>query len=200
MNIHEKFKSLGITPDGEQWQELDEKFITKYEQFKGLSELNTDGNYDAEIEQLDKELCDLFEELHSIEEMEVLEDDGRDKPNETSEQEEKEETEQDTEKEQESEQEEVEEIQQDAEKKLENEPEKVEPELPDETFKPSTELVEYLSKNTNVFASDLRKFGVPRELWKEKEPGFDLAGFRLERYSPADLMFNRWKVKPKSVL
>lgn len=202
MTIIDKLNSFSLVPESQGWEDLDPLFIKKYEQFQSLKEMNNDGTYDVEIEQMDKELVGLFDELHQVDELPETSEATKLKipENEVGD---GNETVIDIPPEYEPEQKNK------AEEKTEEEPEKIkapgtetqqksEPEKKEkpivEVFQPSQELLKFLDQNDTVYASDLRKFNVPRMNWKENELSFKVGVFKLEKTNPASLLLNVWSV------
>ena len=202
MTIIDKLNSFSLVPKSQGWEDLDPLFIKKYEQFQSLKEMNNDGTYDAEIEQMDKELVGLFNELHQVDELpEKLEETKPENPKNETDDGNKTITDMPPEK--------TPEQNTESEEKTEEEPEKIkapgtemqqksEPEKKKEpiveVFQPSQELLAFLGQNDTVYASDLRKFNVPRKNWNENKPSFKVGVFKLEKTNPASLLLNVWSV------
>ncbi len=202
MTIQEKFESLSLSPGSKEWDEnIDPEFIRKYEQYIDLKNINTDGSYDTELSQMDAELVEFFDELHQIDELEekINEDQQDDKTetiivdnNSETETQESENLDIENEKLEETEKELIQEEKQ--QKNKEEEQRKKEPEKTDEIFVPSAELLAFLETANEVRASHLRKYKVPRKVWKENEESFSIGNFKLVKEDPADLLLNNWKV------
>jgi len=203
MTIQEKLDMFSLSPNPDEWGDLDPEFISKYKQYLDLKNLSTDGTYETEVNQMDQELVQLFDELHAIDEIVQNNEesqagitgtgtDNNNNSNSETKEEQNTETEEENEEETEEKETQVDKVHQNNEEsQAEKEPEK-------EPFKPGSELLHYLDNAKKVYASDLRKFNIPRELWNENEFSFMIGAYKLEKKDPPSLLLNVWTViKPE---